>query len=177
MNKKMLAALVLAGASFLKGPQTSAQMTDAQKPAASPSQTGQVMNSQDVDLLRQDIRSKKKQLIAANLKLTEAEATKFWPVYDQYTQELIKINDAKYDLIKQYAQNWGAITDDQAMIWLRHWLDLDAAVTQLRSKYVPIVRGVLPGKKAATFFQLDRRISMMIDLQISSQLPLVQSQE
>jgi hypothetical protein len=36
---------------------------------------------------------------------------------------------------------------------------------------------VLPGKKAATFFQLDRRTSMMIDLQISSQLPLVQSQE
>jgi hypothetical protein len=40
-----------------------------------------------------------------------------------------------------------------------------------------MVRGVLPGKKAATFFQLDRRISMMIDLQISSQMPLVQSQE
>jgi hypothetical protein len=152
-------------------------MTDAQQSTASPSQTGQVMNSQDVDLLRKDIRSKKKQLIAANLKLTEAEATKFWPIYDQYTQELISINDKKYDLIKQYSQNWGSITDDQAMIWVRNWLDLDTAVTQLRSKYVPMVRGVLPGKKAASFFQLDRRISMMIDLQISSQIPLVQSQE
>jgi hypothetical protein len=39
------------------------------------------------------------------------------------------------------------------------------------------VRAVLPGKKAATFFQLDRRVSEMIDLQISSQIPLVQSQE
>jgi len=63
------------------------------------------------------------------------------------------------------------------MIWVRSWLDLDTAVTQLRSKYVPIVRGALPGKKAATFFQLEGRISMMIDLQISSQIPLVQSQE
>ena len=129
------------------------------------------------ELLRKDIRSKKKQLIAANLKLTEAEATKFWPVYDQYTQELIGINDKKYALIKQYAENWGGITDDQAMIWVRDWLDLDTAVTQLRSKYVPLVRAVLPGKKAATFFQLDRRVSEMIDLQISSQIPLVQSQE
>lgn len=178
MNKKtLLAIVVLAGACLARSPQTPAQMTDVQQPAASPSQTGQVMSSQDVDLLRRDIRSKKKQLIAANLKLTEAEATKFWPVYDQYTQELIRINDKKYDLIKQYSQNWGSITDDQAMIWVRDWLDLDAALTQLRSKYVPIVRGVLPGKKAATFFQLDRRISMMIDLQVSSQLPLVQSQE
>ncbi len=63
------------------------------------------------------------------------------------------------------------------MIWVCRWLDLDMEITQLRSKYVPIVRGVLPGKKAASFFQLDRRISMMIDLQISSQIPLVQSQE
>jgi hypothetical protein len=177
VNKMMLAVVVLAGACLAKSSQTCAQMTDVQQSTASPSQTGQVMNSQDVDLLRKDIRSKKKQLIAANLKLTEAEATKFWPIYDQYTQELIRINDKKYDLIKQYSQNWGSITDDQAMIWARDWLDLDAAVTQLRSKYVPIVRGVLPGKKAATFFQLDRRISMMIDLQISSQIPLVQSQE
>lgn len=177
MNKKMLAMMVLAGACLARSPQTSAQMTGVQQPAASPSQTGQVVSSQDVDLLRKDIRSKKKQLIAANLKLTEAEATKFWPVYDQYMQELIRINDRKYELIKQYSQNWGSITDDQAMIWLRDWLDVDTAVSQLRSKYVPIVRGVLPGKKAATFFQLDRRISMMIDLQVSSQLPLVQSQE
>jgi hypothetical protein len=177
VNKMMLAVVVLAGACLAKSSQTCAQTTDVQQSTASPSQTGQVMNSQDVDLLRKDIRSKKKQLIAANLKLTEAEATKFWPIYDQYTQELIRINDKKYDLIKQYSQNWGSIADDQAMIWVRNWLDLDTAVTQLRSKYVPIVRGVLPGKKAATFFQLDRRISMMIDLQISSQIPLVQSQE
>lgn len=177
MNKKMLAVMLLAGACLAGSSQIYAQMTDAQQPGTSPSQTGQVMNSQDVDLLRKDIRSKKKQLIAANLKLTEAEATKFWPVYDQYTQELIGINDKKYDLIKQYSQNWGAINDDQAMIWVRNWVDLDTAITQLRSKYVPLVRAVLPGKKAATFFQLDRRISMMIDLQISSQMPLVQSQE
>ncbi len=90
---------------------------------------------------------------------------------------MITINDSRYALIKEYAESWGSITDDQAMIWLRRWLDLDTATTQLRSKYVPIVRGVLPGKTAATFFQLDRRISMMIDLQIASQLPLVQSQQ
>jgi hypothetical protein len=177
VNKQVLAVLVLVGTSVVVSPKAVGQMTDVQQPTASPSQSGQVMSSQDVDLLRQDIRSKKKQMIAANLKLTEAEATKFWPVYDQYTQELIKINDVRYELIKEYAQSWGSITDDQALIWLRRWVDVDTATSQLRSKYVPIVRGVLPGKTAATFFQLDRRITMMIDLQIASQLPLVQSQQ
>jgi hypothetical protein len=143
----MPAVMVVAGACLAKSSPTYAQMTDVQQPAASPSQTRQVMNSQHVDLLRKDIRSKKKQLIAANLKLKEA--TKFWSIYDQYMQELIRINDKKYDLIKQYSQNWGSVTDDQDMIWVRNWLDIDTAVTQFDSKYVPIVRGALPDKKAA----------------------------
>ncbi len=147
MNKKVLVVAALAVACLAASSRTFAQATGGQQATASPSQTGQVMSSQDVDLLRKDIRSKKKQLIVANLKLTEAEATKFWPVYDQYTQELIGINDKKYALIKQYAENWGGITDDQAMIWVRDWLDLDTAVTQLRSKYVPLVRAVLPVKR------------------------------
>jgi hypothetical protein len=136
-----------------------------------------VISNQDVDLLRKDIRSQKKQLIAANLKLTDVEATKFWPVYDQYTAELAKINDKKFGLIQDYADHFGTLTDEQASLLLRQWLDTDIAITQLRQKYVPIVSQVLNGRKSATFFQLDRRISMMIDLQLASQLPLVQAQE
>src|SRR5208283_5271886 len=107
-------------------------MTDVQQPAASPSQTGQVMSSQDVDLLRKDIRSKKKQLIAANLKLTDAEATKFWPVYDQYTADLVKINNDKYALMKDYADTWGTMTDAQANDLTKRALAVDASVAQLR---------------------------------------------
>lgn len=129
-------------------------------------------------LLRKDIRSIKKQLIAANLSLKDGEATKFWPVYEQYSAEFGKINDTRTDLIKEYADGYGSLTDQQADSLIRRWLDTDiAAASALRQKYVPILRTVLPGKKAATFFQLDRRISLMIDLQLTSQLPLVQSQD
>ena len=128
-------------------------------------------------MLREDIRSKKKQLIAANLILTDAEATKFWPVYDQYTADLVKINDQKYALIKEYADAWGTMTDAQALGYVNRWLAVDQQVAALRSKYVPIVNQVLPGKKTATFFQLDRRVQMMIDIQLASQLPLVQAQD
>ena len=139
--------------------------------------TKHVISDQDLDLLRKDIRSQKKQLVALNLKLTDGEATKFWPVYDRYTADLIKINDKKYALIQDYADHWGTMTDEQASRFLRDWLDLDIAITQLRQRYVPEVSQVLNGRKAATFFQLDRRISMMIDLQLASKLPIVQAQE
>jgi len=138
--------------------------------------TTQVISDEQMNLLRQDLRSKRKQLIAANLKLTDTDATKFWPIYDQYIAELIPINDKKFSLIQEYADNWGKLTNDQSLLFARNWLDLDIAIAQLRQKYVPMVAKVLDGRKTATFFQLDRRIAMMLELQVSSQMPLVQEQ-
>jgi hypothetical protein len=135
-----------------------------------------VINDRDLDLMRKDIRSKRKQLIASNLQMTDSEATKFWPVYDQYVSELIGINDKKFGLIQDYADNFGKLTNEQSLSFIRQWLDADIATAQLRQKYVPIVSKVLDGRKSATFFQLDRRIAMMLELQISSQMPLVQTQ-
>jgi hypothetical protein len=168
---KKLMAVVLMGTSWmLSGPTPSAQENPPQENAT------HVISNQDLNLLRQDLRSKRKQLIAANLKLTDTDATKFWPVYDQYVTELIAINDKKFGLIQEYGDNWRKLTNDQSLLFARNWLDMDIAIAQLRQKYVPIVAKVLDGKKTATFFQLDRRIAMMMELQVSSQMPLVQEQ-
>jgi hypothetical protein len=42
----------------------------------------QTVSEQDIQLMRSDVRSVKKQIIAANMQLTDAQAEKFWPVYD-----------------------------------------------------------------------------------------------
>ena len=169
--KKLMSVVLMVAAWIVGGPAARAQKTPSQ-----PS-TDHVISDQDLNLLRQNLRSQRKQLIAANLKLTDAEATKFWPIYDQYVAELIAINDKKFALIQDYADNWGKLTNEQSLTFTRQWLDSDIATTQLRQKYVPIVSKVLDGRKTATFFQLDRRIAMMMELQVSSQMPLVQAQE
>src|SRR5215469_9167331 len=69
------------------------------------------------------------------------------------------------------------ITDQDAVIYVRNWLEADGQAQALRVKYVPLVNQVLPGKKAATFFQLDRRLNMIIDLQLFSQIPLAKVKE
>lgn len=174
MNKLMAAVLMtlvlISGTWMLSGARARAQATPPKENSA------RVISDQDLDLLRKDLRSKRKQLIAANLKMTDTEATKFWPVYDQYVGELITINDKKFALIQDYADNWGKLTSEQSLSFIRQWLDSDIATAQLRQKYVPIVAKVLDGKKTATFFQMDRRIAMMMELQVSSQMPLVQEQ-
>jgi hypothetical protein len=167
---KLLAVVLIGGACTLSAATAHAQTTPQQASVT------HAISDQDIALLRKDLRSQRKQLIAANLKLNEIEAAKFWPVYDQYIAELITINDKKFGLIQEYADNWGKLTNDQSLLFTRNWLDMDIAVAQLRQKYVPMVAKVLDGKKTATFFQLDRRIAMMMDLQVSSQMPLVQEQ-
>jgi hypothetical protein len=163
--------VVLMGASWmLGGPTPIAQETAPQESIS------HVINNQDLNLLRQDLRSKRRQLIAANLKLSDTDGAKFWPVYDQYMKELIAINDRKFGLIQEYADNWGKLTNDQSLLFARNWLEIDIDIAQLRQHYVPIVAKVLDGRKTTTFFQLDRRIAMMLELQVSSQMPLVQEQ-
>ena len=176
MKKIMIVLLGLIGFCVFGVPITVAQDTSSQ-PATAASGSAEALADQQLSLLRKDIRSIKKQLVASNLTLTESEATKFWPVYEQYSADTERINETRAALIKEYAEAYGTITDAQADSLIRRWLDADLAAAQLRQAYVPIFRKVLPGKKAATFFQLDRRISMMIDVQVTSQLPLVQSQD
>ena len=175
LKKITFAALLFAWLCLVGSPNAVAQGTSSQSPAAD--STADAITDQQLALLRRNIRSIKKQLIAANLTLADSEATKFWQVYEQYSAETDKINDARTAIIKEYSDEYGTLTDAQADTLIRRWLDTDIEQAALRQRYVPIFRKVLPGKKAATFFQLDRRISTMIDVQLTSQLPLAQSQE
>ena len=135
------------------------------------------ITDEDIALLRQDLRAKKMQVIGQNMSLSDQEAERFWPIYNHYVKDLIEVNDQKYALLKQYAEMWATMTDEDALIYVRHWLEADGQAQALRLKYVPVVSQVLPGKKAATFFQLDRRLNMIIDLQLFSQIPLAHVKE
>ena len=161
--KKFVIAVLMAGALLLN-----AGALFAQGP------TKELVDDQGIKLLRQDLKSQKKQFVAANMQLTEAEALKFWPVYDEYTAETIKIIDTRVALIKEYSRDYDTLTDAQAQSLIERWLQADDAEVQLRLKYIPIFSKVLPDKKTARFFQIDRRLGMLIDVQVMSAIPLVE---
>ena len=167
LKKSITAILVLAGAFLMQTASASAQQSQ-QRPAVT-----QPGTDQDIQLLRADVRSEKKQIIAANMQLTDAEATKFWPIYDQYASALTRIGDDRLAIIKEYAQNYDIMTDAQAKGLITRWAATDEQALHLRMQYIPRFEEVLPGKKAALFFQLDRRMGLLIDLQLASMIPMV----
>ena len=176
MNRIILSAALLAGIHLCCGSGALAQEKTATSSRIVIRDSSNYIDQQ-MAVIDKQIDSLRKQLIATNLTLTDTEATKFWPVYDQYSAELKKITETKSALVKEYADAYPSLTDEQADSLIRRWLDSDIAVFELRKKYLPIFRKVLDGKITATFFQLEHRISAMIDLQLTSQLPLMQGED
>jgi Spy/CpxP family protein refolding chaperone len=148
--------------------------TSAKKDAVKTSASNDSQASPDdfVDLLRKDIRSQKKQIIAENMQLSDAEAEKFWPVYDQYAAELAKIYDVKVALLNDYVNNYSSMTGEQAESYIRKRGEVEQSIMQLRLKYMPAFRKVLSGRETALFYQLDWRLGIAIDVQLV-QVPLI----
>lgn len=64
------------------------------------------VTDEDIALLRRDVRAMKTQVIGQNMSLSETEGQKFWPIYKHYADDLHEVNNSKYALLKQYAENW-----------------------------------------------------------------------
>ena len=131
------------------------------------------VRDQDIEMLRTDLRSQRKQITAQNMSLTADEATKFWPIFDQYRQEAIKPNDERWALIKEYADNYTNMTDAQSQDYIKRSTAVDQQLLALRMKYVPVFEKVISPRKTALWYQIDRRIDLLINLQLSTLIPMV----
>lgn len=135
------------------------------------------VRDQDIEMLRADLRSQRKQITALNLPLTTDEATKFWPIFDQYRREAIKPNDERWALIKDYADNYNTMTDAQAQDYMKRSTNVEDQLLALRMKYVPMMEKVISPKKTALWYQIDRRIDLLINLQLSTVIPMVNASQ
>jgi hypothetical protein len=135
-------------------------------------QDAQWSADEDVRLLKKDLRSQKKQIVAANMDLTDAEAEKFWPVYDRYATDVAKVYDTKIALFQEYLENYQTMSGDQAESYLRRRATVEEDMMQVRLKYLPEFRKVLTGRETALFYQIDWRLDLMINLQLA-QAPVI----
>jgi hypothetical protein len=130
-------------------------------------------SDKDIEMLRQDLRSQRKQVVAQNMNLTADEATKFWPIFDQYRKEAIKPNDERWALIKEYAANYKTMTDAQAQDFMKRATAVDEQLLELRMKYIPVFEKVISPQKTALWYQIDRHIDLLINLQLAGIIPVV----
>ena len=140
----------------------------------SPEAAAQKKNLQAyVDLLRSDVRQQKAQIMGAVLVLSAGDAAKFWPIYSEYDTELTKLNDQRVENIKEYARTYNEMTDEKADELIQKSLAYQKQRVELLAKTYDRVKQAVGGVTAARFAQIEHQLLLIIDLQITSSLPIV----
>jgi len=127
----------------------------------------------DIQLLRSDIQGDKNQIITHAMQFTDSESTAFWPVYRDYARDQQKVGDERVQLIKDYAQRYDTMDDAAAKNMVQRQLNVEAKLGNLRQEYWPKFEKALGAKRAAKFFQVDSRLSLLLNLQLVSEIPLL----
>ncbi|MCK6620241.1 MAG: hypothetical protein HUU32_19650 [Calditrichaceae bacterium] len=127
-----------------------------------------------IELLRSDVKTQKKGIITEVMEFSEAEAAAFWPVYRNYEVEQDKLADARIALIKDYAANYKTMVDAKATELMDKAFKFREERLKLQKKYFKEFSKILSPTKAAKWAQLEDQITLLIDLQIASELPLAE---
>jgi len=136
----------------------------------------QTTGKSNMEILSQKIKADKKLVVATNLKLTDAEGAKFWPVYEAYQKELQTLNTRLAAGIKAYADayNKGPITDEMSTKLLNEALAIDDAEAKMKSGLAPKVMAVLPPTKGVRYLQIENKIRAVIRYEMAAGIPLVE---
>jgi Spy/CpxP family protein refolding chaperone len=144
---------------------------------AGSAQTTQVaaepLTDTDIQLMRSDVQSTKNQIIGDTMKFTDAESTAFWPVYRDYTHDQQIIGDERVQLIKDYAANFNSMDDAKAKDMVQRMINIEDKTLNLREDYWPKFMKALGAKRAAKFYQVDNRLALLVNLQLTSAIPLI----
>lgn len=166
----LVAALVLiAGAAWS---QTPSQPTTEQDAVKAYKDAEKAYIEAGINAQRADLRKNKREIIRALTTFTDAEEKAFWPIYDKHEKELIKVNDLRYSIIKDYAMNVATLTDAKALELAIRSLEFQEKRIALRKVYMDDLKKVLPGILVARLMQLEYQTDALIDVEVASQMPL-----
>jgi hypothetical protein len=162
-NETATLALTLALAALSSGPAS----------AQSPKATDAADVDKLVELVRKDVRAEKADIVAKTMKLDSTQATAFWPVYKAYEAERQALGDQRLAVIQDLAEHFDTLNDAKAKGLLDRSFAIEEQRLALEKKYRDELLKVLPAKTVARFFQVESRLNNLINLKVSSQIPLV----
>jgi hypothetical protein len=130
----------------------------------------------NLEIVHEKLKADKKLIVAKYMELTESEAKRFWPVYEDYQKDLQKINERLLSLLQSYAADYrnNSLTDEKAKKLLDEWIALDQDEVKHRKSYAPKVLKALPAKKAARYLQIENEYRILLKYDLAATVPLVQ---
>ena len=127
------------------------------------------------EVLRSDFNGGKIRVLNQVMKLTVAEADKFWPIYRNYEKEIAAVGDRKLALIQEFMRHHkaGTLTDQNSQAMAAQWLQNVQDRLDLWKKYHHQISAAVSPIRAAQFLQAEHQIALFVDIQIASEMPVV----
>ena len=141
--------------------------------SAAPEQAPGPVSDKALQAYRNDVQGNRADIISKNLSLTADQAAKFWPAYSEFQQEQTTIVDAQLKSIQQYVASFATLDDAAALAHVTALLARDHQMQELRSRWLVQFQNILPARLAARVIQIDRRLGLAHQMQMSSELPLI----
>lgn len=130
----------------------------------------------NLEIIHEKLKADKKLIVAKYMDLTESEAKKFWPVYDEYQSALQKTNQRLRGLLESYAADYKnkSMNDEKAKKLLDEWIAIEQEEGKRRSAFAPKVMQALPVKKAARYLQIENEFRILLRYDLAATVPLIQ---
>ncbi len=130
-----------------------------------------------IEVARANMRADRAAIITQAMNFSDKEAAAFWPIYRQYEYERSGLDDRRVAVIKEYTQKYPTLTDGEAKAMAERMFEYDSRLATLKKTYYKKFNKVLPALTVTKFFQLDRRVDLLMDMNVESTLPpLTQAQ-
>ena len=126
-------------------------------------------------IVLEKIRADKKLFVAENMELAEAEAKAFWPVYEQYQDELFLLRARTARLIKDFSDGYEKMTNETAKKLMDEYMTIETLGPKLRQAYLSKFRKVLPEVKVVRYYQVENKIYAVLIYELARNIPLVKT--
>jgi hypothetical protein len=124
-----------------------------------------------IEVARANMRADRATIITQAMNFSDKEAAAFWPIYRQYEYERSRLDDSRVAVIKEYSQKYPTLTDAEAKAMAEQMFEYDSRLAALKKKYYKKFNKMLPALTVTKFFQLDRRVDLLMDMNVESSFP------
>ncbi len=133
---------------------------------------GQTSNSEE-ELVKSYFKLSKKALFEANMNLSDEQAVAFWPLYNKFETEAGKLQDGRIAFLKEYAENFENMTDEQADEFVRKVFQYRKKMLALKMKYYKQVKKATNAMVATRFVEIEQYVQTAVRYEIMEALPFV----
>jgi len=144
-------------------------------PSLAQQSKGEVLDDPELTAARELLQAGREEIIRDEIRLTESEAAAFWPTYEKYRADVLKVRDQHAQLVADYLQAYraGTVPEDDAERFVDEYLDIKSDLLKVQKRHLRYFRKALPARKAARFFQLENKLDAELEVQLARFVPLI----